>query len=65
MGSLISGLVVLLGLAFFGPSHSLKEDVEPALIVLPIFLLGGYLTTVWRWQDFKKKYPEDRLPAFD
>ena len=32
------------------------------LILLPVFLLGGYLEGKWRWQDFEKKYSEDRLP---
>ena len=61
-GSFASGLVVLLGLALFDPSHSFRESIVPALVVLPIFLLGGYLTAVWQWQDFEKKYSEDRLP---
>jgi hypothetical protein len=28
------------------------------LILLPIFLLGSYLTGNWRWKDFEKKYPD-------
>ena len=59
VGSFVSGLVVVLGLALFNPSHSLREGVAPALVLFPIFLLGGYLTAVWQWQDFEKKYPED------
>ena len=35
-----------------------------ALIMLPIFLLGAYLTAGWRWKDFEKKYPEDSLPPW-
>src|SRR5215469_14401541 len=27
-------------------------------ILLPIFLLGGYLTGTWRWKDLEKKYPD-------
>lgn len=65
VGSLVSGLVVLLGLALFDPSHSFRESIVPALVMLPIFLLGGYLTAVWQWQDFEKKYPEDRLPPWE
>ena len=34
------------------------------LILLAIFLLGGYLTGRWRWTDFEKKYPEDSLPPW-
>ena len=28
------------------------------LMMLPICLLGGYLTGRWRWKDFEKKYPD-------
>jgi len=27
-------------------------------IILPIFLLGGYLTGSWKWKDFERKNPE-------
>jgi hypothetical protein len=27
-------------------------------IMLPIFLLGAYLTGLWKWKDLEKKYPE-------
>jgi hypothetical protein len=27
------------------------------VIMLPIFLLGGYLTGSWKWKDLEKKYP--------
>lgn len=64
VGSFANGLVVLLGLALFDPSHSFRESIVPALVVLPIFLVGGYLTAVWQWQDFEKKYSEDRLPPW-
>ena len=61
LGSLVTGLVILLGLALrFAYLRTLQTtDLLAFLIVLPIFLLGGYLTTVWQWQDFEKKYPED------
>jgi len=65
MGSLVFGLVVLLGLAFFDSSHSLRESIVPSLVMLPIFLLGGYLTAVWQWQDLEKKYPDDKLPPWE
>ena len=65
MGSLVIGLVVQLGLALFDPSHVFREDIVPALIMLPLFLLGGYLTAVWQWRGFEKKYPEDRLPPWE
>jgi hypothetical protein len=28
------------------------------LIMLPIYLLGGYLAGRWKWQDLEKKYPD-------
>jgi hypothetical protein len=34
------------------------------LILLAIFLLGGYLTGRWRWTDLEKKYPENNLPPW-
>jgi hypothetical protein len=29
-----------------------------SLVMLPIFLPGGYLTGNWKWKDLEKKYPE-------
>ena len=67
LGSLGSGLLILLVLtlrhAYLGTFQT--TDLLAYLIVLPIFLLGGHLTAVWQWQDFEKKYPEDRLPPFE
>jgi hypothetical protein len=34
-------------------------------LVLPIFLVGGYLTGGWRWKDLEKKYPENSLPPWE
>jgi hypothetical protein len=64
LGSLVNGLVILLALALLdhSPTHSLKADFLVLLIMLPIFLLGGYLTAHWQWQDLQKKYSDDRLP---
>jgi hypothetical protein len=28
------------------------------VIILPIGLLGGYLSGIWRWRDFEKKHSE-------
>ena len=60
VGNLVFGFVVLLGLALFDGSHSFRENIVPSLVILPIFVLGGYLTAVWQWQDLEKKYSEDR-----
>ena len=52
--------------AFGDHSHSsLQSYVYSALILLPICLLGGYLTGRWRWTDFEKKYPENSLPPWE
>ena len=63
LGSFVTGITILLVLASLdrSPAHSVKADLLISLIMLPIFLLGGYLTAHWQWQDLQKKYPEDRL----
>ena len=34
------------------------QTVVICLTMLPIFLVGGYLTGNWEWKDLEKKYPE-------
>jgi hypothetical protein len=67
LGNLSIGLFVLLVLAlrdaYLGTFQT--TDLLAYLIVLPIILLGGYLTAVWQWQDLEKKYSEDRLPPWE
>ena len=67
LGSLVTGLFIVLVLnlrhAYLRTFQT--TDLLACLVVLPIFLLGGYLTAVWQWQDFEKKYPEDRLPPWE
>ena len=67
LGSFITGAIVLLGVALTdrSPSHSTKVYFLASLIMLPILLLGGYLTAHWQWQDLQKKYPEDHLPPWE
>jgi hypothetical protein len=43
---------------------SVRSTAFIALIMLPIFLLGAYLTAGWKWKDLEKKYPEDGLPPW-
>jgi len=67
LGSLVNGVVILIVLTL---RHAYLRtfqttDLLAYLIVLPIFLLGGYLTAVWQWQDFEKRFPEDRLPPWE
>ena len=58
MGSLVIGLVAQLGLALFDPSHVFREGIVPALIMLPLFLLGGHLTAVWQWRALRRSIPK-------
>ena len=62
VGSLATGLIILLGLALLERTQTVRQGIVLALVMLPIFVVGGYLTASWQWQDFEKKYPEDRLP---
>ena len=61
VGSLATGLIILLGLALLR-TQTFRLGIVLALVMLPIFVVGGYLTASWQWQDFEKKYPGDRLP---
>jgi hypothetical protein len=61
-------LVVVVGVpTFTGNPHSfsVRSALFTGLIILPIFLLGGYLTGSWKWKDLEKKYPENSLPPFE
>jgi hypothetical protein len=66
--SLFTGFAVFLVLGLL-PDHqqpsSLRTTALICLIMLPIFLLGGYLEGRWRWQDLEKKYPENNLPPWE
>jgi hypothetical protein len=61
---LVFGLILIpiLDLLAFKTNPLSTQNVVIDLILLPVFLLGGYLEGKWRWQDFEKKYSEDRLP---
>jgi hypothetical protein len=68
--TLVTGFMGALVVEVFGDhSHSFSVSVRSiaflALVLLPICLLGGYLTGRWRWKDFEKKYPENRLPPWE
>jgi hypothetical protein len=60
IGSLISWAILTPALYLFGNhSHSyVRSMIFADLFVLPIFVLGGYLTGRWKWIDLEKKYPE-------
>jgi hypothetical protein len=52
-------LILMPALALFGDRHPFSaSNVFIDLIMLPIFLLSGYLNGVWRWNEMDKKYPE-------
>ena len=59
-GSILIWLVVLPFVWVFGSHGQLltQKFVVIWLIMLPIFLLGGYLAGSWKWKDLEKKYPE-------
>jgi hypothetical protein len=60
LGSLLLWLVITAVDALTSHPHSfsLRSILFPSLIMLPIFLLYGYLNAGWRWKDSKKKHPE-------
>jgi hypothetical protein len=59
LGSFFFWLILMPSLALFGHRQPFSAtNVFIDLIILPIFLLGGYLSGVWRWKELDKKYPE-------
>jgi hypothetical protein len=58
IGSVLMWLIVLPSAQVLANHGSLLTGNFPTawLIMLPIFLLGGYLTGRWKWQDLEKKY---------
>jgi hypothetical protein len=42
-----------------------QSNIFSGVILLPIFLLGAYLSGRWKWQDLEKKYPENSLPPWE
>jgi hypothetical protein len=51
------GITAVLPFADRPRPSSLRSVVLTAVVMLPIFWLGGYLSGKWKWSDFKKKYP--------
>jgi hypothetical protein len=58
--SILGWLIVLPSIhVFLDHKHLFSHEfVVIWLIMLPIFLLGGYLGGRWRWKQFERKYPE-------
>ena|SRR5579863_2466339 len=48
-----------------GTSHSVRSTVFSLVILLPIALLGGYLTGNWKWKDLERRFPDDTLPPWN
>jgi hypothetical protein len=60
IGSILIWLIVLPAVQLFG-NHGHLFSLQFAviwLIMLPVFLVGGYLTGSWKWKDLERKYPE-------
>jgi hypothetical protein len=51
-------LVPVLGVANHPLLSSLRWEIYMGLILLPIFLLDGYLAGGWQWKDLEKKFLE-------
>jgi hypothetical protein len=60
MVNILIWLVVLPAVEVFGNHEHLfsLRFLVIWLVMLPIFLLGGYLTGSWRWKELERKYPE-------
>jgi hypothetical protein len=67
IGSLLFWLIIEPAVeAFGGHAHPFSVGFFFIwLVLLPIFVLGGYLTGSWRWNDFERKYLEDGLPPWE
>jgi hypothetical protein len=60
VGNILIWLVVVPVVAFVDRPHSsyVRLTLFSGFILLPVVLLGGYLSGRWKWNDFEKKYPE-------
>jgi hypothetical protein len=64
--SLLICLVVVVGVpALAGQSRSFSVAILTVAVMLPICLLGGYLTGRWKWKELEKKYPDNSLPPWE
>jgi len=66
--SLLICLVVVVGVpALEGHtrSFSVQSAILTVAVMLPICLLGGYLTGSWKWKELEKKYPDNSLPPWE
>ncbi len=64
--SLLICVVVVVGVpALEGHPRSFSVQSAILAVMLPICLLGGYLTGRWRWKELEKRYPGDSLPPWE
>ena len=60
---MVFNIIIWLGITAILPfterprPSSVRSVALTAVVMLPIFLLGGYLSGKWKWSDFEKKYP--------
>jgi len=52
------GITAVVGFTGLSRPFSVRSVALTAVVMLPVFLLGGYLSGQWKWSDFEKKYPE-------
>src|SRR6266700_7729183 len=59
LGNILMWLVIVPVVAFGDRPHSFSERSTAffGLIMLPIFIFGGYLSGRWKLKDFERKYP--------
>jgi hypothetical protein len=68
LGSFLIVAAAILGVEL-SESHthplSMQTVFFACAIMLPVCLLGAYLAGKWRWQDFEKRDPENKLPPWE
>jgi hypothetical protein len=47
------------------PFRSFRLMVLIDLMMIPIFVIGGYLERRWKWNNLEKKYPDGSLPPWE
>lgn len=52
------GITVVVGFTDHPRPNSVRSVATLAIVMLPIILLGGYLSAKWKWSDFEKKHSE-------
>jgi hypothetical protein len=60
LGSFVIWVAVTVGVETLGnrSDRFSARNLSLWLILLPVFLLEGYLRGGWKWKDLEKKYPE-------